>query len=227
MRDPKFFNFEPANQSHTRWPNVFFEPDSAQPNQRICGPYRNKKKFSSDCEVYEGVKKGGGKGGGNLSIGLWSSKGCLQNRKNSIKSKVEVFQWHSTSSRVFKKGGGKGCAVLEHYMYLQYASGVSTTLFIPIFWVNFTFRCQSCSHSGRTPFRPPFLKVQFFKNMNAYASVPKNGLFIHTFFFFVRSNELKHQKKWDFMAWFESFVHLKSCSGCKKSRFLATSSNTL
>ena len=46
----------------------------------------------------------------------------------------------------------------------------------------------------RTPFRPPFLKVQFFKNMNAYASVPKNGLFIHTFFFFVRSNELKHQK---------------------------------
>ena len=80
-------------------------------------------------------------------------------------------------------------------MHLQYTSGVSTTLFIPIFWVNFTFRCQSCSHSGRTPFRPPFLKVQFFKNMNAYASVPKNGLFIHTFFFFVRSNELKHQKK--------------------------------
>ena len=79
-------------------------------------------------------------------------------------------------------------------MHLQYTSGVSTTLFIPIFWVNFTFRCQSCSHSGRTPFRPPFLKVQFFKNMNAYASVPKNGLFIHTFFFFVRSNELKHQK---------------------------------
>ena len=79
-------------------------------------------------------------------------------------------------------------------MYLQHASGVSITLFIPIFWVNFTFRCQSCSHSGRTPFRPPFLKVQFFKNMNAYASVPKNGLFIHKFFFFVRSNELKHQK---------------------------------
>ena len=79
-------------------------------------------------------------------------------------------------------------------MCLQYASGVSITLFIPIFWVNFTFRCQSCSHSGRTPFRPPFLKVQFFKNMNAYASVPKNGLFIHKFFFFVRSNELKHQK---------------------------------
>ena len=46
----------------------------------------------------------------------------------------------------------------------------------------------------RTPSRPPFLKVQFFKNMNAYASVPKNGLFIHKFFFFVRSNELKHQK---------------------------------
>ena len=43
-----------------------FEPDSAQPNQCISGPYRNKKKFSSDCEVYEGVKKGGG----NLSIGL-------------------------------------------------------------------------------------------------------------------------------------------------------------
>ena len=79
-------------------------------------------------------------------------------------------------------------------MYLQYASGVSITFFIPIFWLNFTFRCQSCSHSSRTPFRPPFLKVQFFKNMNAYASVPKNGLFIHKFFFFVRSNELKHQK---------------------------------
>ena len=45
---------------------MFFEPDSAQPNQCISGPYRNKKKFSSDCEVYEGVKKGGGKGGGNL-----------------------------------------------------------------------------------------------------------------------------------------------------------------
>ena len=66
---------------------------------------------------------------------------------------------------------------------------------------------------------PPFLKVQFFKNMNAYASVPKNGLFMHKFFFFVRSNELKHQKKWDFMAWFESFVHPKSWSGCNKSRF--------
>ena len=47
-----------------------FESDSAQPNQCISGPHRNKKKFSSDCEVYEGVKKGGGKGGGNLSIGL-------------------------------------------------------------------------------------------------------------------------------------------------------------
>ena len=79
-------------------------------------------------------------------------------------------------------------------MYLQHASGLSITLFIQIFWVNFTFRCQNCSHSGRTPFRPPFLKVQFFKNMNAYASVPKNGLFIHKFFFFVRSNEFKHQK---------------------------------
>ena len=31
--------------------------------------------------------------------------------------------------------------------------------------------------------------------MNAYASVPKNALFIHKIFFFVRSNELKHQKK--------------------------------
>ena len=61
------------DDSHTRWSDVFFEPDSAQPNQCISGPYRNKKKFSSDCEVYEGVKKGGGKGGGNLSIGLWSS----------------------------------------------------------------------------------------------------------------------------------------------------------
>ena len=56
---------------------------------------------------------------------------------------------------------------------------------------NFTLRCQSSSQSGRTP----FLKVQFFKNMNAYASVPKNGLFIHTFFFFVRSKELKNHKK--------------------------------
>ena len=37
---------------------MFFEPDSAQPNQCISGPYLNKKKFSSDCEVYEGVKKG-------------------------------------------------------------------------------------------------------------------------------------------------------------------------
>ena len=54
---------------HTRWPDVFFEPDSAQPNQCISGPYRNKKKFSSDCEVNEDLKKGGG----NLSIGLWSS----------------------------------------------------------------------------------------------------------------------------------------------------------
>ena len=79
-------------------------------------------------------------------------------------------------------------------MYLQYASGVSITLLIPIFWLNFTFRRQSSSHSGRTPFRPPFLKVQFFKNMNAYASIAKNGLFIQTFFFFVRSNELKQQK---------------------------------
>ena len=58
--------------SHTRWLNVFFEPDSAQPNQCISGPYRNKKKFSSDCEVYEGVKKGAERG--NLSIGLWSSE---------------------------------------------------------------------------------------------------------------------------------------------------------
>ena len=48
-------------------------------------------------------------------------------------------------------------------MYLQHASGVSITLFIPIFWVNFTFRCQSCSHSGRTPFRPLFWKFNFSK----------------------------------------------------------------
>ena len=37
---------------------MFFEPDSAQPNQCISGPYCIKKKISSDCEVYEGVKKG-------------------------------------------------------------------------------------------------------------------------------------------------------------------------
>ena len=37
---------------------MFFGYDSAQPNQCISGVNRNKKKFSSDCEVYEGAKKG-------------------------------------------------------------------------------------------------------------------------------------------------------------------------
>ena len=51
---------------------MFFEADSAQPNQCISGLHRNKKKFSSGYEVYDGAKKRGGKGGGDLSIGLRS-----------------------------------------------------------------------------------------------------------------------------------------------------------
>ena len=78
-----------------------------------------------------------------------------------------------------KKGGGNGCDFLEHYMYLQYASGTSIALFIPVFLVNFSFKYQSCSQSGCTPFRPLFLKVGFLKNMDAYTSVVQNGLLIH------------------------------------------------
>ena len=60
---------------------MFFDPDSAQPNQCISALHRNKKKFSPGYEVYDGAKKGDGKGGGDLSIGLQSYEVAFKTAK--------------------------------------------------------------------------------------------------------------------------------------------------
>ena len=87
---------------------MFFEPDSAQPNQCISGPYRNKKKFSSDCEVYEGVKKGAERGAVTFQL-VSEVRGLLPKSQkfHKIEGRGLPMAFHNLQS-VQKRGAEKG-----------------------------------------------------------------------------------------------------------------------
>ena len=131
--------------------------DSVQPNQCFSGLYRNKKIFSSGCEVYDGTKK----------------------------------------------GGGKGCDFLEHYMYFQYASGTSIALFIPVFYLISVSNTKVALKVAAPLSAPLFWKLDFSKIWTLILLWFKTDCWYSNFSFLYVQISSNIRKMWNFgIIWF-------------------------